>query len=163
MLLYHGSVVEVIEPDLSSCRDNTDFGKGFYTTTNKEQAEKWTRIKCDRVNVKEGHISVYSFDETILNSSNVNVYHFGGPTKEWLDFVVANRRGNPTKRYDIVEGPVANDRLYTTIILYEQGILSAEACVEQLQTHKFFDQLSFHSEKAIELLQFQEVICYNFE
>lgn len=39
MRLYHGSVVEVRKPNLHFCRKKTDFGKGFYTTTQKEQAE----------------------------------------------------------------------------------------------------------------------------
>ena len=56
----------------------------------------------------------------------------------------------------MVEGPVANDRLYATIALYEQGILSAKACIEQLQTHKLFNQLSFNTEKAIKLLSYIE-------
>ena len=41
MILYHGSYVEVSNPDLSYSRENLDFGKGFYTTTIYEQAKKW--------------------------------------------------------------------------------------------------------------------------
>ena len=41
MILYHGSYAEISEPDLSHSRANVDFGKGFYTTTIHEQAEKW--------------------------------------------------------------------------------------------------------------------------
>ena len=39
MRLYHGSNVEVRKPSLRMGRKNTDFGRGFYTTTNAEQAE----------------------------------------------------------------------------------------------------------------------------
>ena len=41
MILYHGSTIRVENPILAKCRSNTDFGRGFYTTTSKEQAEKW--------------------------------------------------------------------------------------------------------------------------
>lgn len=43
--LYHGSNVEVRKPSLRYGRNKTDFGRGFYTTTQQEQAERWTEIK----------------------------------------------------------------------------------------------------------------------
>ena len=51
-------------------------------------------------------------------------------------------------------GPVANDRLYATIIMYEKGDLSVEAAIVQLKTHVLFDQLSFHSREALKCLRF---------
>ncbi len=83
---------------------------------------------------------------------------YNGATKEWLDFVVANRRFAPLHDYDIVLGPVANDNLYATISLYENGELSAEAAVVQLKTHVLFNQVSFHTDKALSQLQFVEAI-----
>lgn len=41
MLLYHGSYCEVKQPDLANCADFKDFGKGFYVTSSREQAEKF--------------------------------------------------------------------------------------------------------------------------
>lgn len=41
MILYHGSYLEIVKPDLKHSRDNVDFGRGFYTTPIYEQAEKW--------------------------------------------------------------------------------------------------------------------------
>lgn len=46
MILYHGSYVEIKEPSLSFSRDNLDFGKGFYTTPIKEQAENGLIVLC---------------------------------------------------------------------------------------------------------------------
>ncbi len=43
LLLYHGSYVEVPIPDINRCRDGKDFGKGFYLTTDKAQAERFVR------------------------------------------------------------------------------------------------------------------------
>lgn len=51
MRLYHGSIMTVRKPVVSRGRAKTDFDKGFYTTTSREQAEKWARIKKNR----EGH------------------------------------------------------------------------------------------------------------
>lgn len=41
MILYHGSSLEVVKPDLSHSRANVDFGRGFYVTPLYEQAVKW--------------------------------------------------------------------------------------------------------------------------
>ena len=64
----------------------------------------------------------------------------------------------PGHEYDIVLGPVANDNLYATISLYENAELSAEAAVVQLKTHVLFNQVSFHTDKALLQLRFVESI-----
>ena len=68
MLLYHGSTMAVRKPTVSRGRANTDFGKGFYTTTSREQAEKWARIKRDREGGNaRAVVSVFEIDDDILN------------------------------------------------------------------------------------------------
>jgi len=157
MLLYHGSTMAVRKPIVSRGRGKTDFGKGFYTTTSREQAEKWAQIKRDRMG-DEAHaiVSVFELDDAVLNNSAYHTRHFDGATAEWLDFVVGNRRGEVHHNFDLIMGPVANDRLYATITLYENGILDANAAIDQLNTHQLFDQLSFHTTKACKLLTFVE-------
>jgi len=47
MIVYHGSNTVVQHPDvIHTCR-NLDFGKGFYVTTVREQAERWAKRKAD--------------------------------------------------------------------------------------------------------------------
>ncbi len=155
MKLYHGSTYVVRRPTSSRGRANTDFGRGFYTTTSREQAEKWALIKKNRLgNTARAIVSCYDFDERLLNDDALRVMHFDGPTAQWLDFVAGNRRGAVLHEYDLVLGPVANDKLYATIQLYEQGILSTSATIDQLQTHVLFDQLSFHTREACDRLVF---------
>ncbi|MDR2854483.1 MAG: DUF3990 domain-containing protein [Prevotellaceae bacterium] len=155
MKLYHGSTTRIQKPSLNKGRSKTDFGKGFYTTTSVEQARKWAIIKKNREETDKTFVSVFEIDDNIFEK-NYSVLFFEGATTEWLDFVVKNRRGEPTSIYDLVKGPVANDKLYATINLFEQGILSAEATIEQLNTHTLFDQLSFHSDRAMQELRFVE-------
>ena len=157
MLLYHGSTMAVRKPIVSRGRGKTDFGKGFYTTTSREQAEKWAQIKRDRMG-DDAHaiVSVFELDDAVLNNPAYHTRHFDGATAEWLDFVVGNRRGEVHHNFDLIMGPVANDKLYATITLYENGILDANAAIEQLNTHQLFDQLSFHTTKACKLLTFVE-------
>ena len=158
MILYHGSTVVVEKPDLQICRPATDFGQAFYTTSSFEQAKKWAKIKQKRANAETAVVSEFEFDEKLLHSGNYKVRHFEKADKEWLEFVINNRRGINAKTYDLVMGPVANDALYATILIYEQGIITAGAAIEQLKTHTLFDQLSFHSEKALENLKFKRII-----
>ncbi len=147
----------VRKPIVSRGRGKTDFGKGFYTTTSREQAEKWAQIKRDRMG-DEAHaiVSVFELDDAVLNNPAYHTRHFDGATAEWLDFVVGNRRGEVHHNFDLIMGPVANDKLYATITLYENGILDANVAIEQLNTHQLFDQLSFHTTKACKLLTFVE-------
>jgi len=160
MKLYHGTTTERIAcPDLLLCRNTTDFGKGFYTTTNFAQATRWALLKQQRLRTPHAFVLEYAIDDAVLQSQEYTVRRFDGATKEWLDFVVTNRKGGaPAKRYDFIMSPVANDKLYTTLLLYEQGILTVEATIDQLQTHTLFDQLSFHTAKAIQTMAWMQSV-----
>jgi len=157
MKLYHGSTIGVEKPDLQKCRQATDFGRAFYTTTSFEQAAKWAKIKQKRAKSKTAAVSKTYTLFDCLYAVDYKVRHFEKANKEWLVFVINNRRGIPTEQYDLVMGPVANDSLYATILLYEQGVISADAAIEQLKTYTLFDQLSFHTEKALTALKFSEI------
>lgn len=155
MKLYHGSTVIVKHPRVQKGRKATDFWKGFYTTTNLEQAQKWALLKKNREQSEKAVVSVYEVPDSIFDRE-FSVLRFTGATKEWLEFVVNNRRGKEVEKYDLVMGPVANDQLYATIRLYEQGVITADAAIEMLKTHKLFNQFSFHTERVASLLQFVE-------
>lgn len=105
MNLYHGSYVEIEQPDLEHSRNNVDFGRGFYTTPLYEQALKW----CDKFKRRNqsGIVSKYWFDEEKMQ--NLKVLKFDSYSEEWLDFILACRKGNDVTDYDIVIGGVAND------------------------------------------------------
>lgn len=155
MRLYHGSTVAVRKPSLRPGRSNADFGKGFYTTSNPEQAERWAHIKQEREQSSRAVVSVYEFDESILDNSDWNIRHFNGADEPWLYFVTDCRRSR-SHDYDLVLGPVANDKVFTTVNLFESGVLSAEAAILQLRAYKTYDQLSFHTDRAIGALRFVE-------
>ena len=155
--LYHGSTVAVRKPSLRPGRPNADFGKGFYTTSNYEQAVRWAHIKQEREEAERAVVSAYEFDETLLDSPDLKIRRFTGADEPWLYFVADCRRSRPHD-YDLVQGPVANDKVFTTVNLFESGVLSAEAAILQLKAYKTYDQLSFHTEKVIKVLKFVESI-----
>lgn len=155
MRLYHGSNVEVRKPSLRLSRKNTDFGRGFYTTTSAEQAEHWTSIKIDRAKSGRRVVSVFEVDDDLLTNSGIKIREFHGPDEAWLNFVVDSRKG-VQHDYDLVFGPVANDKVFTVVNLYENGVIDAPAAIAQLKAYKTYDQLSFHTERVIRELRFVE-------
>lgn len=155
MQLYHGSIEIIEKPKILDQQRLLDFGKGFYTTTNKEQAERWAAIKQKRTSRSaKAIITVYELDGNLLNSENLKVKIFTKANEEWLDFVIHNRNIESDTNNDIVIGPVANDTLYQTLILYEAGILTKKETIARLKVHPLFDQLSFNTQKALEYLKY---------
>ena len=160
MIIYHGSTVIVEKPEILKSERMLDFGVGFYTTSNKEQAIRWAERVANRNKSNSKMLSVYEFDLEKVEHDLI-VKRFEKPDEKWLDFVCINRLGRETaKPYDIAIGPVANDQVYTTVTLYEQGVLSKEAAIIDLKVHKLFDQILFHSEKSLgfcKFIQYQKI------
>lgn len=153
MTLYHGSLEIVEKPAILEPNHTMDYGKGFYTTTSKDQADKWVIRKITAVNQPKGFTNIYSFDETVLDT--LKVLKFDSPDETWLDFVMNNRTDkNFTHDYDIVYGPVANDRVYAAFAFYEEEMLDKQGLIRELRAYKLADQLLFHTEKALNYLHF---------
>ena len=156
MKLYHGSDVIVDKPQILKPNRTLDFGSGFYTTTSCEQAEKWVRRKLDE-NTQFGYVCVYEITEQDL--SELEVLRFDSPDEHWLDFVMENRTNKDfVHHYDIVYGPVANDRVYAAFGLYESGVFNKQELIRELRAYKLVDQMLFHTEKALSKLTFIESI-----
>jgi len=135
MIVYHGSYTKIIEIDLSMTMPRKDFGKGFYVTKIKEQAEKWAERIGDDNNC-EGVVTEFVFYENAFIDGVHKVLRFDDYTDEWLDFVVQNRRKDaPIKAhdYDIIEGPVADDRISQNITKYVEGKISREKFFQMLR------------------------------
>ena len=151
MTLYHASTVEVKMPMLVESNRMLDFGPGFYTTTNREQAMRFAKS----VVAKRGGtpmINAYEFDEAAF--SECLVRRFDSPSEDWLDFVAANRTGQYFGvRYDLIMGPVANDDVYTTIGLYMRGFISKEATISDLRVKRLYDQLVFATPRTFRYLR----------
>lgn len=151
MILYHGSYLEITEPDLKHSRHNVDFGPGFYATPLYEQATKW----CGKFkrSGKEGIVSRYDFDEP--NYAVLKVLRFDSYSEKWLDFILNCRRGTDTTDYDIVIGGVANDKVFNTVELFFDGLIDKTEAISRLRYEKSNLQICFRSEKALKLLRFE--------
>ena len=154
MIVYHGSNLVVEEPKLIAQNRFLDFGYGFYTTTNKEQAISFAEKVYKRKNEGTKQVSIYEVDIDAL-FKECSVLKFDSANEAWLDFVADNRSGNyDGEAYDVVYGPVADDDVYTTFTLYQAGALTKEQTLETLKIKKLYDQMVFTSEKALSFVKF---------
>ena len=79
---------------------------------------------------------------------------FDGLTVEWLEMIKANRHlGGIQHNFDIMIGPVANDDTRVTVARYMQGIYTAQEAIKRLEYSKVNDQVTFHTNEAIERLR----------
>jgi len=150
LTLYHGSNICFEYIDLSKSKNFRDFGRGFYLTTLKGQAEAWAENMYIRYGGDGEFVYEYVFNENI----ELKIKYFSDLNNEWLEMIKNNRtKGSIQHGYDAVYGPVANDNTMRTIALYIAGIYTSEAAVEQLRYFKANNQLSIHIEKALKCLK----------
>jgi hypothetical protein len=145
MTVFHGSNADFDTVSLDCAKDKRDFGRGFYTTTIREQAASWAESICRRYKTRTAYL--YEFEFSL---DGLTVKSFDTISKEWLDFVIENRvRGNTQHSFDVITGPVANDRTMDTIGFFLAGIYSVEEALKRLEYMLPNDQLSLHTKKAI--------------
>ncbi|MDR2132636.1 MAG: DUF3990 domain-containing protein [Clostridiales Family XIII bacterium] len=151
MMLYHGSYTVVEKPDLSYSRRRTDFGKGFYLTPLKAQAESWAgRFLRERGSAA---VSMYAFlpNPNDKLPAETNILEFDTHSLEWLDFITACRLGKPVDAdWDLVIGGVANDKVFDTLQLYFDKLIGAEEAIGRLMYNKPNFQYCFKSQALID-------------
>ena len=153
MLLYHGSDIIVEKTKIIQSNRFLDFGTGFYTTTNYEQALNFAQKVTARRKEGTPIVNIYEFDESKLE--NISVLKFETANEKWLDFVSANRNGQKiSDDNDLIIGPVANDDVYQTFTLYSNGIYTKEQTIAVLKIKKLYNQYVFKTSKAFSLISF---------
>lgn len=155
MILYHWSNTVVEKPKLVAQNRTLDFGSGFYTTENKEQALSFAD-KVYRRNRKTGTptVNIYEFDDSAAFTV-CSLQRFNSPDEAWLDFVSAQRNASYTgERYELIYGPVANDDIFATFTLYAAGELTKDETLSRLKIKKLYNLLVLSSERALSYLTF---------
>lgn len=155
LVLYHGttniaasaiSIPSDSSPhsiDLTHCNPKADFGQGFYLTTVLTQAEDWAdrQFRYLPRKTKESTRAVvlrFEVDRNHLASLLSLCFVTDGPSPDYRDFVehCRNQMGphllHGNKNYDVVFGPIT---------LWPQRLVIKDA-----------DQMSFHTEAALEIL-----------
>ena len=156
MILYHGSNVDIESIDLGRSSVGKDFGCGFYLTASREQAERMGRRRA-RLYGGEMVVSSFEFDEKAAREAGLNIKDFLSYSKEWADFVLANRKNDTRTQihdFDIVHGPIANDDVGFQIRRLLAGMITIETFLEELRykegvTYQYF----FATERSVQFLK----------
>lgn len=156
MRLYHGSLERIVTPRIMPREfyRPLDFGTGFYTTTDLDQAKRWVVNRLNHFKKGGGgFVSVFELDASRV--AEFSVRRFDGVCVDWLRFIASNRlRFNVEHGYDIVSGPVANDRVYTVLSLYEGGFYTESEAIEKMKAYRLADQYLFHTERSLSALRY---------
>ena len=154
--LFHGTTLIVQSPLILEDNTRTDFGHGFYCTSSPQQAKERALEKFHASIAREAYVNEY---EMSLPPADFKILRFVGPTEEWIDFVYNNRNKKGFKHnYDIVYGPVADNKLNQLFALYEDGIITKDQLRIQATNHNLKDQYLFHTKRSLEILKFKRAI-----
>ena len=155
MRLYHGTNVDFEQIDLTKSNRFKDFGQGFYLSADYDQAMAMAKIKVDQL--EEGEPLVLTFEINEEQIDKLNVLRFQEYSEEWAKFILLNRRNNkpePVHDYDVVFGPIADDRVGVQLWKYETQSIDLPTLVHNLQHMKGITfQYFFGTETAIKLLK----------
>lgn len=153
MKVYHGSDTIVDVPLILPPVRALDFGNGFYVTTNIEQAKTWAATVAYRNSSSNSVVNEYEFDfESAENA--LKIIRFSAADAEWLEFICANRQNRFAGEYDIVIGPVADDKVYRVVVGYENGDIDKSSALKRLKAEKLCDQILFHTSISLKYLKF---------
>lgn len=145
MKLYHASTAVIDCPDVHHSWEHLDFGKGFYLTVLPEQARKYALRFLLRG--QAAYLNAYELDDEL---PGYEVKRFARYDEEWLDYVSECRKGTSRRRYDVVEGGIANDRVFNTIDLYFAGLLNKDDALGRLKFEHPNHQLCILNQAVID-------------
>ena len=149
MIVFHGSSEVVRQPDTLHSYRALDFGKGFYVTTVREQAERWARRKAVLTGGR-AIVNQYQMEDDV---TSLRVKRFPDDLEKWIEFVCDCRDGKPGyQAYDLIIGKVANDKVFRVVDMYHSGIWDKQRALLEIRAYPNYDQLAFITQKAIDQL-----------
>ena len=153
MKLYHGSTIDIGRIDLAKSKPNKDFGRAFYLSADRQQALEMAQYRAEFEETAPV-VNVYEFDETLFQQFRCK--RFEEYTEEWAHFVYDHRtesHGLTLHDYDIVYGPIANDRVGAQIARFKQGYITFDEFLRRIQYIKGITfQYAFCTQQAVDKL-----------
>lgn len=159
MILYHGSNMRIDAIDFTKGRRGKDFGQGFYLTAVKVDAAEMAKTAVQRDMFGVPTLNVYDFDENVMTNGELKVKIFDGYSIEWARFVSANRSNRSTQPihdYDIVYGPIADDRIGLQMWRMAQGYIDEARFEKEIEYIRPTFQYFLGTEKALKYLKKHE-------
>lgn len=174
MVLYHGSYCEVTLPDLTQCAKHKDFGKGFYLTSDIDQARAFAKISTakakNRKKISASQNMGFVTSYTLCKVEKLRICVYDNADEEWLRVIVDHRIGAERDEleqdvpYDVIAGKIANDNTNAILLTYMNGLYgevgtdaAEKMCISLLLPERLKDQYCFRTERAIRSLHYQEV------
>ena len=153
MRLYHGSTIDIQQIDLGKSKPNKDFGRAFYLSADEQQALEMAQFRAEFEDTTPV-VNVYEFDETLFQQFRYK--RFEEYNEEWAHFVYDHRtepQGLTLPDYDIVYGPIANDRVGAQIARFKQGYITFDEFLRRIQYIKGITfQYAFCTQEAVDKL-----------
>lgn len=155
MILYHGTNVDFEKIDLLKSKPNKDFGRGFYLSANYDQAKDMAETKVEQLEYGSPIVLQYEVSEEDIEK--LQVLRFDSYSEEWAKFILANRNNssaNPVHDFDVIIGPIADDRVGLQLWKYETHSIDLPTLVKNLRYMKGVTmQYFFGTDRAINLLR----------
>ncbi len=155
MKLYHGTNQYFTQIELPKSQVGKDFGCGFYLSDSEEQARELAGFKTKLLGGTPT-ILTYEFDEKALHDGSLSYQSFDAYTREWAQFIFANRNNRTRTNihtFDVVYGPIANDKVGVQIRNVLENNIDMDTFLERLHYMKGITfQYFFATPKAIQLL-----------
>lgn len=155
MILYHGTNQDFGEIDIRKSKPNKDFGQGFYLSREYSQAMDMAKTKVEQLETGTPTVLIYEADESQMEG--LRVLRFDDYSEDWAKFILLNRNNStpmPAHDYDIVIGPIANDRVGVQLWKYETQAIDLPTLVHNLRNMKGITfQYYFGTDRAIKILK----------
>ena len=155
MILYHGTNEVFDKIDLKKSKPNKDFGRGFYLSPTYSQAMEMAKTKVEQLESGAPVVMLFEVDEDRMNK--LNILRFESYSEDWARFILLNRKNDRNEQvhdYDVVFGPIANDRVGVQLWKYENHTIDLSTLTANLHNMKGITfQYFFGTEWAISMLK----------
>lgn len=164
--LYHESTSYFKKISLEQSKPFKDFGKGFYLTTNSDQAIRWGKNRANSYQLNTYYLYKYSvsYRDDYLKVKELLQYN-----QEWLDFIAFNRYYNAPnegcQHFDVIYDRIADNRkpeISGIISTYWENSIPVNEAIERLKWYTDDgDQYCFRTPRSLEILTLEEILEFD--
>lgn len=163
ILLYHGSMNQIVSPTFGLGNEKHDYGKGFYLTESLQLAKEWAVCRPD---LQSGFVHTFE-----LETDGLNIFDYQSHNILcWLAELMKHRDASDSKRYrvlaakfiakfgkdtknsDVIKGWRANASYFYIAKAFVRDEVDIDILEELMQLGNLGIQWCIKSEKAFEHL-----------
>jgi len=161
-LLFHGAKSEIKgEIDIKKGRINNDFGQGFYTGENYDQAVLFVS------GFERPSLYMIDFNEEGLKSRKyivdrdwmLTIAYYRGTLDKYKAYPLISKLIKESRDCDYIIAPIADNRMFQIINSFIGGEITDEQCKHCLAATNLGNQYVFISERAVNNIKLLER-CY---